>query len=427
MSIITEPARRRSPRNTGRRPHFEASYHARRLFDAPLLAVTNKDLLKAARDAGTALALDRSEYQTIKQLALCFGGQQLAAGLLCWPSNATLCAETKMSERTLRRAISSLCARGLIVMRNSANGKRFPIKNYKGEIVDARGFDLTPLYARSAEFAERAKALEMDAQLRRRLRDDLSAARNTVMDLCFADATGALAPIRALADAVTRPGHDAPAEALAEAIDAYHELAAQAEAILYQPPECSDISGYAGHKGRHSEQNSNSSIEDCKIKRSGANAPQLSNLRRADGAPTAAFRKKERGGVRQNEQDRAAAESGIPKDIALWRAACPDLEDYGELRRIEDVASIGAQLLRGCGLAQHGLDAAIARLGALNAGLLAAFVVQRHADGERPGGTPIRKPGGLFVRLMREIVNGRENLETTLTAMQRRRRIGRYH
>ena len=190
---------------TGRRPDFAASYHARKQSHAPLFTVTNKHLLKAAADAAKALALNPKERQVLTELALCFGGQQLAAGLLCWPSNAHLSARTNIPERTLSRVLSGLCRQGLIVARESANGKRFPIKNRKGEIVDARGFDLTPLYARAPDFAARCKEIEVETKLCRQLRGDVTAARNAVRDLCAADGAGLLIKIAARLDALPYP------------------------------------------------------------------------------------------------------------------------------------------------------------------------------------------------------------------------------
>src|SRR5208283_5353583 len=83
---------------TGRRPDFVASYHARKQSHAALFTVTNKHLLKAAADGAKALALNPKERQVLAELALCFGGQQLAAGLLCWPSNAHLSDRTNIPE-----------------------------------------------------------------------------------------------------------------------------------------------------------------------------------------------------------------------------------------------------------------------------------------------------------------------------------------
>lgn len=408
---------------TGRRPDFEASYHAKKLFDPPLFAVSNKDLLRAARDAVKALGLDRSARQVLEQLALCFGGQQLAHGLLCWPSNASICEATGMSERSVRRAISSLCQRGLITMRDSANGKRFAIKNHKGEIVDARGFDLTPLHGRAGEFADRARALAIAEQLRRQLRDDLTAARNRVYDLCELDPQGAYASIRARAEAVGRPPRTATPDELAAAIEAFVSLAEEARSLRYDQQ---NSTGYAGHSDRHTEQNSENSIEDCNKVRSGASAPQLSQVQRASGAQNAAFRGKQGGEVRKNERSRENAERAIPKDLTLWREACPELSEFDEPRSIEHAGAIGAGLLRVCGLARHAFDEAAQSLGALNAGLLALYVYQRHTDGEVPGGTPVRSPGGLFVTLVRAIGSGHEDLTKHLTSM-RRRRQRRYH
>ena len=209
---------------TGRRPDCEASWRAKKLFEAPLFAVARKDLLKAARDAVRALGLDRSERQLIECLAVCFGEQQLAGGLMCWPSNEHIESRTGMSERTIRRAIGKLRERGLIVMRDSANGKRFPVSNAKGEIVDARGFDLTPLHARAAEFAERARALDVEDRVRRQLRDDLTAARNTLFDLCADDPNGVYADILARAKSIVHPAKGANPEEFAAAIEAFLDI-----------------------------------------------------------------------------------------------------------------------------------------------------------------------------------------------------------
>jgi hypothetical protein len=123
----------------------------------------------------------------------------------------------------------------------------------------------------------------------------------------------------------------------------------------------------------------------------------------------------------------AQAEKFIPKDFELWRAACPELSEFEPVGSIERAAAIGAELMRACGLAGRAFDGAARSIGAVNAGLVALLVYQRHADGERPGGTPIRSPGGLFVSLIREIEQGRNDLARVLTTMRQRRRVERRH
>jgi replication initiation protein RepC len=401
---------------TGRRRDCAASWRVGKLFDAPLFAVSRKDLLKAARDAVRALALDRSERQLIECLAVCFGEQQLAHGLLCWPSNAQIEKKTGMSERTIRRTIVKLRERGLIVMRDSANGKRFPISNPEGEIIDARGFDLTPLHARAVEFAERASALDIEDRVRRQLRDDLTAARNAFLDLCAEDPSGVYAEILARAKSLALPLKDATPEEYAAAIEVYLALTEEAREIRYRSDPSTQTPGFAGHPGRHSEQNSKPSIEDCTPRHG---SPLSSD--QPDDFSNDAFRERRGGDIQQNERALGVTDRAIPKDLALWLAACPELSEWGTVTGIERAATIGAQFIRACGLARSAFDAASTRLGVVNAGLLGLFVVQRHADGEQRGGTPIRSPGGLFVMLAREIERGRHSLEKELIAMQRRR------
>jgi replication initiation protein RepC len=402
---------------TGRRRDSATSWRVGKLFDAPLFAVSRRDLLKAARDAVRALALDRSERQLVECLAVCFGEQQLAHGLLCWPSNAQIEKKTGMSERTIRRTIVKLRERGLILMRDSANGKRFPISNAEGKVVDARGFDLTPLHARAAEFAERARALDIEDRVRRQLRDDLTAARNVLFDLCSEDPSGIHAEILAREKIVARPSKVAALEEYTAAIEAYVNLAEEARAVRYRVDPSAESPGSAGHPGHHSEQNPKLFIEDCNSRRHGSPPPSD----QPDDSGNDAFREG-KGGVRRNERATLeTADRAIPKDLALWRAACPELAEWGTVPTIERAATLGAQFIRACGLARRAFDAAATRLGVVNAGLLGLFVVQRHADGEQRGGTPIRSPGGLFVMLAREIERGRHPLEKELIAMQRRR------
>ncbi len=56
-----------------------------------------------------------------------------------------------MAPATPRRHLASLVEAGLIIRRDSPNGKRFARRGQGGEIESAFGFDLTPLIARLAE------------------------------------------------------------------------------------------------------------------------------------------------------------------------------------------------------------------------------------------------------------------------------------
>ena len=73
--------------------------------------------------------------------------------LIVFPSNEQLCLRTHgMPASTLRRQLAALVDAGLIVRRDSPNGKRYARKGRGGEIKLAFGFDLAPLVVRAEEF-----------------------------------------------------------------------------------------------------------------------------------------------------------------------------------------------------------------------------------------------------------------------------------
>ena len=116
--------------------------------------------------------------------------------IVVFPSSREL--ETRangMPPSTLRRHLASLVAAGLIVRRDSPNGKRYARKTSAGEIGEAFGFDIAPLVARAAEIE--ARAAERRAELRERalLREKISILRRDAAALI---ATGM----------ETKPGHD---------------------------------------------------------------------------------------------------------------------------------------------------------------------------------------------------------------------------
>ena len=74
-------------------------------------------------------------------------------GLIVFPSNEQLSLRAHgMAATTLRRQLAALVDAGLIVRRDSPNGKRYARKGRGGEIEFAFGFDLAPLVVRAKEF-----------------------------------------------------------------------------------------------------------------------------------------------------------------------------------------------------------------------------------------------------------------------------------
>lgn len=100
---------------------------------------------------------------------------------IVFPSNAALSERANgMDERTLRRALGRLTASGLIERKNSANGKRFPLR-YNGVIRDAFGFDLQPLIEQHARLTVQAAKAAEDSERLRSLKAEALALRSTVL------------------------------------------------------------------------------------------------------------------------------------------------------------------------------------------------------------------------------------------------------
>ena len=98
-----------------------------------------------------------------------------------FPSNASLSQRANgIDERTLRRGLSRLAAAELIERKNSANGKRFPLR-YGGEIRDAFGIDLKPLIQNYNALAIRASKLAERQERLRSLKAEALALRASLL------------------------------------------------------------------------------------------------------------------------------------------------------------------------------------------------------------------------------------------------------
>lgn len=109
------------------------------------------------------------------------------AQMIVFPSNVQLALRAHgMAGATLRRHLGVLVEAGLIVRRDSANGKRYARKDTSGEVEVAFGFDLSPLLARSEELALMAQNVVAERMALRRARESLTICRRDVRKLISA-------------------------------------------------------------------------------------------------------------------------------------------------------------------------------------------------------------------------------------------------
>jgi replication initiation protein RepC len=102
---------------------------------------------------------------------------------IVWPSAALQQEALGLSERQARRLNSTLIESGLVTMRDSPNGKRYGRRDPQGHIVEAYGFDLSPLAARHAEFVRLAEQARAERAARGRLRRRATIARKAIAQI----------------------------------------------------------------------------------------------------------------------------------------------------------------------------------------------------------------------------------------------------
>ncbi|MEI8703512.1 plasmid replication protein RepC [Mesorhizobium sp. ISC15] len=105
-------------------------------------------------------------------------------GLVVFPSNAQLSLRAHgMPDSTLRRNLAELVDCGLVIRRDSPNGKRYARKGRGGEIEEAFGFSLVPLLARAQECEAAAERVRADNRALRLMRERITLHRRDIHKL----------------------------------------------------------------------------------------------------------------------------------------------------------------------------------------------------------------------------------------------------
>ncbi len=172
----------------GRRPMTLAL--VKRQFDAKNAntptAVEKWRVFRDVGDARARLGLQDRALAVLNALLSFFPASELSndKNLIVFPSNAQLSARANgIAGTTLRKCLGSLVEAGIIIRKDSPNGKRYARKSGEGEIEDAYGFSLAPLLARATEFAALAQDVAAEQRRFRVMKDRLTIVRRDVRKL----------------------------------------------------------------------------------------------------------------------------------------------------------------------------------------------------------------------------------------------------
>lgn len=153
----------------------------------PSSGVNKWEALRELSVARAAYGLSDRDM-TVLQALLSFHPETIlngnAGGLIVHASNEAICGRLNgMPCSTMRRHLARLVAAGVLVRRDSPNGKRYARKTAEGK--DAFGFDLSPLIHHFPAFCQQAEAVRAEQDRFDRLRETVSLMRRDLAGLAL--------------------------------------------------------------------------------------------------------------------------------------------------------------------------------------------------------------------------------------------------
>lgn len=289
-----------------------------------------------------------------------------AGNLVVFPSNEQLIRRANgMSPATLRRHLANLVTSGLIIRRDSPNGKRFARKGQGGAIEQAYGFDLAPILARAAEFRELAEAVSAERKAFRVVKERLTICRRDVTKMIDvginANVPGNWRGFQRRYEAIiARLPRTAPRQVLEALADEIEDLWADVHQTLETFVKSEDSNANESHIERHI-QNSNPDFNPTGEIESG-----LGNKSEASGS------------TERTDNVRSLPIRNLPLGMVL--SACPDIVPYaegGQIRTWRDLAAAADRARPSMGISPSAWQEATDVMGPQHAAIVLAAILQR--------------------------------------------------
>ena len=321
--------------------------------------------------------------------------------LVVWPSNRQLALRAHgMAPATLRRHIAGLVDAGLVVRRDSPNGKRYARKGEGGEIDQAFGFDLTPLVARAEEIESLAEEVRAADRALRLARERITICRRDIAKMIAAGLEEGV---------VTRREGRGPAD--------WSEVHAHFRSIVEGIPRNATLVQLEGIAEDLStladdvfmllemhEKDENPSADESQIER---------HIQNSNPHPSTELepRFQEVRAARAEIEPRAPKLAGGAFPLGMVLQACPDIVDYARdgISNWRDFLATAAVVRPMLGISPSAWEEARVILGEVQAAVVVAAILQRHAM--------IASAGGYLRSLTRKAEEGGFSLGPMLMAL----------
>ncbi|GAC1557367.1 MAG: plasmid replication protein RepC [Beijerinckiaceae bacterium] len=352
----------------------------------PEKAVHKWNVFRAICAARTRIGASERSLSVLSAL-LSFHPETVLTGedLIVFPSNVQLALRAHgMAASTLRRNLAVLVDCGLLIRRDSPNGKRFARKGQGGDITLAFGFDLGPLVARAEEFEAWAEEVRVEERALKLARERITICRRDIVKMI---ATGIEEGVP------TRRNGQGPAD-WAEVHALYRGIVGRISRNATRSelePIADELSLLADEVLRLLEdhvktqnKSANESQDERHIQNSNPNSP----IELEPGFPES------RGAsVEAKPQTLRMPEGSFPLGMVL--DACPDLSDYakGGISNWRDFLATVAVVRPMLGISPSAWEEAQRVMGEVQAAVVVAAILQR--------GTAINSAGGYLRGLTR--------------------------
>jgi len=319
-----------------------------------------------------------------------------SSDLVVFPSNRELSIRAHgMPASTLRRHLATLVETGLVIRRDSPNGKRYARKGQGGQIEQAFGFDLSPLVARAAEFERVAEEVKADRRGCKLLREQISILRRDTEKSIEAGVEEGLdgpwpdlvARLAGISRSVPRSMEKAPLEASVADLRALMEEVAKR---LEEGAKLQNMSANESQTERH--------IQNSNADHFNESEPDFQESRAAAPASPEPPRRRTR---------------SFPLPMVL--NACPDIIDWAKqgISSWRDLMATAGNVRSALGISPSAWEDACAVLGEEDAAVVIAAILQR-ADA-------IKSAGGYLRSLTEKARAGQFSLGPVLMALLRSR------
>jgi replication initiation protein RepC len=329
--------------------------------------------------------------------------------LIVFPSNQQLMLRAHgMPASTLRRHLAVLVDAGLIIRRDSPNGKRYARKGRGGEIELAFGFDLSPLVARAEEIESLAAEIEAQARALKLVRERITLCRRDIAKMIAtgveegvsargegqggADWREIHRAFRAIVEQIPRTATVEELEPIAETLS---QLADDVLNLLRNHVNAENPSANESQSERHIQNSNPDSLIESEPRfqqsRVESVEPKLPTPRGAETYP-----------------------------LGMVLEACPDIADYakGRISNWRDLLAAAAVVRSMLGISPSAWADAQAAMGEVQAATVVACILERSAA--------IHSAGGYLRELTRKAEAGEFSLGPILMAqINARRRRGK--